>query len=257
VGYCLLVGIFYARLRERARYEKMAVTLFCILILFYSMRTFLRNFDWRSGATLWEAEMRQNPRNADRFGALGAEYAMARSDHLVKGNVYREKGDFQKSAFYLELARDYEDRALRMLEQGIKEQPRDVMNLYNYGILCVEMREPDLERAEKFLLQGASYAAESPQTLSFLYYCIAVIDMKFNPPRADHALEFLGHAEHLRPNDSMVLVEKAATLGKMGRYRESLAVVLHTLSRHPSSTAAVRMLKFLREGLSGGKMNER
>jgi len=257
VGYCLLVGILYARLREKERYEKLAITLLCLLISFYSVRTFLRNLDWRSGVTLWEAEMRQNPLNADRFSALGAEYAMGRSDHLVKGNIYREKGDFQKSAYHLELARDYEDRALKMLEQGIKEQPRDVMNLYNYGTLCVEMREPDLERAETFLLRGASYAAEAPQTLSFLYYCIAIINMKYKPPRADRALEFLGHAERIKPNDPMVLVEKAATLGKIGRYRDSLSVVRHALSRHPSNATAVMILKLLRERLSEGKTGEK
>lgn len=253
VGYCLLIGILYVRLRDKAHHRKMAIVLLCLLISFYFVRTFLRNLDWRSGVTLWEAEMRQNPRNADRFGALGAEYALERSDHLVRGNVYREKGDFQKSAYHLELARDYEDRALKMLEQGIKEEPRDVTTLYNYGTLCVEMREPNLERAEKFLLLGASYASDSPKALSFLYYCIAIINMKYKPPRSELALEFLGHAEHLTPNEPLVLVEKAATLGKLERYRESLDVVRHALSRYPSNADAVMLLKLLREKLSEGK----
>jgi predicted Zn-dependent protease len=131
------------------------------------------------------------------------------------------------------------------------------MNLYNYGMLCMEIREPDLERAETFLLRGASYAAESPQTLSFLYYCIAIINMKYKPPRAARALEFLGRAERLRPDDPMVLVEKAATLGELGRYRDSLAVVRHALSRNPANASAVMILKLLRERLSEGKTGEK
>lgn len=57
VGYCLLLGVGYGRL---SRYTLPRIALI-VLILSYSARTYLRNFDWQDEESLYRSGVHINP----------------------------------------------------------------------------------------------------------------------------------------------------------------------------------------------------
>ncbi|XP_014271952.1 protein O-mannosyl-transferase TMTC2 [Halyomorpha halys] len=66
VGYCLLLGVGYGRL---SRYTLPRIALI-VLILSYSARTYLRNFDWQDEESLYRSGVHINPPKA--YGNLGS-----------------------------------------------------------------------------------------------------------------------------------------------------------------------------------------
>ncbi len=248
-GYCLLVGILYARLRSKKRYARAALIGIIIILSFYSVRTIMRNHAWHSGISLWLAEFKQNPRNPNIYSSLGAVYGNARKDHLVKGNAYRAKGDFIKSAHHLELAREYEDKALKNLEMAVKKAPHDFASYTIYAMLCGEKRNPDLDKAEEALLRAATCMPENFKTLYVIYYYLGSLYLKREPPRPDKALKFLLKAEHLKHSSKNIQNAIARALGAMQRYDESLKKARAILARDPASKEAVKTIKLIRRDL--------
>jgi tetratricopeptide (TPR) repeat protein len=245
-GYCLFAGILFIRLRKSHKYGRMILVLTAALLLFYSARTFLRNRDWRSGIHLWKAEAKQNPRNPTLYSGLGAEYMVERKEQLIQGNVFRKKGDFKKSARHLELARDYEKMALAYFETALRENPKDFMACYNYGCLSAEMMEPDIDRAEEILLQGASCMPDNLRSLHVFYYYLGLLNFKRNPPDLERAMMFLEKSHQLKKSNDTVLNFVAAILGKTGRSKEALAVVRKVLARNPVNREMIKILKIIR-----------
>jgi len=250
IGFCLFLGIQFHRLLERKKYKRLILGVLIILFMFYSVRTILRNRDWRSGIDLWKAEFRQNPRNPNLYSGIGGEYAVARKDHLINGNAFREKGDFKNSAYHLELARKYEKLALKNFELAIKKDPKDFFAYYNYGGMLVEMLEPDIDRSEEVLLSGAGCTPENLHSLHVFYYYVGVINMRREPPRPNRALEFFRKAHQLKKSQNTILLGSASALVKMGRYQEALEIIRKVLRRDPGNYKAVRALKFLRKKIS-------
>lgn len=246
-GYCLLAGMLFTLFRERGKGNKILTILLMFFLVFYSVRTIIRNRDWRSGIRLWLAEQRQNPKNPIRYSGLGAEYAVERKENLIRGNVFREKGDFKKSAYHLELAREYENAAIEYYEKAIKENPRDFRVYYNYSGLSAEMMKPDIDRAEEILLKGASCMPENLRSLHVFYYYLGLINFKREPPELERALMFFQKAHQLKKSDNTILYFMAATFGRMGRLEESLAIVKKVLARDPGNRQAVGVLKNLRK----------
>lgn len=250
---CLAGGILYARAHQRERWRKWAFAAFCFLMIIYSTRTYLRNLDWRSGITLWEAEIRMNPRHRGRYSALGGEYSLARRENLVNGNVWRAKGDFKKAAHYLELARDYEARAIKTLELAMKEDPETLQNYYNYSGLCAEMMEPDLDRAEQYLTQGLKYSGMAGNIRFVLYYYIGLINLKRVPPRLEVALDFFEKsANRLHGRERIIAMNGiASAYALMGRYEECYQILREILALDPANITACRRLRLLRQKLEG------
>ena len=255
LAYCLVVGILFTALYEKKRHRKGIVAILCAALVLYSLRTVLRNRDWRNGISLWKAEFKLNPRNPNLYSGIGGEYATARVENLIRGNVFRTKGDFKKSAYHLELAREYENKAIENFELAIKKNPKDFLTYYNYGGLSVEMRQPDINRAEEILLLGAACFPENIKSLYVFYYYLGVINLRFKPPRQEKALEFFRKAHQLKKSDNSVLTSMASTLGALKRYPESLDLIRRVLARNPGNRGAVRNLKSLRAELAKEKIH--
>ena len=252
-AFCLMIGIFFTALYQKSRQPRYILALLCLMLLVYSLRTYFRNGDWRSGITLWKAEFKQNPQNPNLYSGLGSEYAIARMVNLIRGNAFRVKGDFKNAAYHLDLAREYENKAIENYELAIDKNPKDYLTYYNYGGLSVEMREPDINRAEEILLIGAGCMPENLKSLYVFYYYLGLINLKFKPPREEKALEYFRKAHQLKKSENIVLTTMAGTLGGMGRYDESLALIRTVLARDPGNRDAVRSLKALRAELAKRK----
>ncbi|KAK9508070.1 hypothetical protein O3M35_007812 [Rhynocoris fuscipes] len=68
VGYCLLLGIGYARL-ARSRYLLSRAAL-ALLVLTYSARTYIRNFDWKDEEALYKSGININPPKGIKYFIL-------------------------------------------------------------------------------------------------------------------------------------------------------------------------------------------
>jgi len=247
VGFVMIVGLAIQKLRRGKERTSWVLVLLCLLVAGYSIRTVIRNRDWRSGIALWTAEMKQNPKNLSVYSSLGSEYSLARKDHLIKGNAYREKGQYVKSAQHLKLAREYEDTALEYFEEAVVKNPGHHLTYFNYGGLCMEMRNPDYDRSEDIFLRGAGSTAANAQSLHVFYYYIGLLNLKRVPPRPERALFFLQKAHGLKRSQDSILTTMAAALGSVGRYGDSREAVREVLERDPANKKAIKIIRLLRQ----------
>ncbi|MBN1901956.1 hypothetical protein JW926_11595 [Candidatus Sumerlaeota bacterium] len=245
-GYCLFAGMLFIQLEKSPRCGKTVFILLIILLFFYSTRTFFRNRDWRTGIHLWKAEAKWNPRNPNLQTGLGTEYMAERKEQLILGNAYRKKVDFQKAAHHLELAREYEQKALEYFESALKKNPRDFMACYNYGCLAMEMKEPDLDRAEEILLQGASCMPDNVWSLHIFYYFLGQTHYKRNPPDLERAQMFLEKAHQLKKSNDTIQNLLAVVLGRRGHSGEALRLARQVLARKPENREAISIIRIIR-----------
>ena len=246
MAWCLLVGILYVKTRETREYAKHAAIILILLVLCYSGRTLLRNEDWKTDIGLWKAELKMNLKNPNVYYGLGTAYATERTYHLNKGNAFRKMRDFKKTAYHLDLAREYENLAIKTFEKGIEEHSRHYQTYQNYGGLCVVMREPDIGRAEEILLKGAALLPENIASLHVFYHYIGIINRKKSPPQPERSLEFFQKANRLKRSDNLILADMADLLVNMGRFDEALALARQGLSRNPADRNMARILKQIR-----------
>jgi protein O-mannosyl-transferase len=256
IAYCLFLGILFARFWNSKKNRVLIIAAISCLLLFYSVRTIIRNSSWKSGLDLLIAEGKNNPENPNLLSGLGGEYSKAREKNLIKGNAWRHLGDFKKSAEHLELARKYEDLAIESFEKAIKKDPKDFLSYYNYGAMCVEMRNPDINRAEDILLKGAACMPENIRSLHVFYYYLGVINMKKTPPDIERALFFFKKAHRLKRSELMVILKMASIYGVMGEYGKAHELLKDVLSRNPARREAVKMLKILRKSLLNQEKNK-
>ncbi|HPB29835.1 MAG TPA: hypothetical protein PLB62_00090 [Candidatus Sumerlaeota bacterium] len=245
-GVCLAGGVLLARFGKQPGRSRLALAILVAIVAGYSVRTILRNRDWKSGVTIWESELRHNSRNPNLYTGLGAEYGVERGEHLGRGNIYRARGDYKNAAAHLELAMEYEKKALDVLALAIEKNPRDYWTYYNYGGLATEMREPDTVLAEEILLKGAACMPENLRSLHVFYYYLGMIHLKRKPPNMDMALEFFRKAHRLKRSDRRIKNTLAAALGEVGRYDEAIALTRSILKEQPHNREAVKNLRLLR-----------
>ena len=78
MGQCFLVGLGAFRSAKvfKNRFLKMVLTLvFLVLASLHGLKTFQRNYDWRSNFHVYSSGMKANPTNGVFFTNLGIEYA--------------------------------------------------------------------------------------------------------------------------------------------------------------------------------------
>lgn len=252
-GFAALLGVGFSRVMSKRELKTAAVIVLCLLIAGYSIRTILRNRDWRTGLKLWNAEMTQNPKNPNLYTALGSEYAYQKQVELIKGNIYRERGEFQKAAEHLEKAMEYEKKALEYLEKAIKFDPRDYWSYYHYGGLAVTMRNPDMKRAEEYMRRGASLMPENFRSLHAFYYRLGVLMMQYDPPRVNEAVEFLRKAHRLKRSDKKIANAFALAYIEVGEYDKAADITKKVLEIHAGNSKAVENLRILRMIKTGEK----
>jgi protein O-mannosyl-transferase len=100
VGFCLLAGVGFDRLRARLG-PRVAWAALGVVLLAFSVRTVIRNRDWRDDATFWKATLATAPRCARasfNLGIIHAQRARAAKDPAEKNS------HFNSAAFYMRRA---------------------------------------------------------------------------------------------------------------------------------------------------------
>jgi tetratricopeptide (TPR) repeat protein len=137
VGFCLLAGLGFDRLRARLG-PRVAWAALAVVLVAYSARTVIRNRDWRDGETFWRATLATAPRCARanfNLGIIYAQRARAAKDPAEKNSLFNTAAPYMRRA--VEIRPDYATarvslgRVLRELgdKQGAREQWEEALRI--------------------------------------------------------------------------------------------------------------------------------
>ncbi|XP_022250818.1 transmembrane and TPR repeat-containing protein CG4050-like [Limulus polyphemus] len=96
MGLCLLVAYGWHIVLERVRWKPLLWLMLTVLILSHSLKTFVRNFDWKSEYTIFMAGLKVNQQNAKLYNNVG--------------HALESEGNFKEALeYFLKAARAQED----------------------------------------------------------------------------------------------------------------------------------------------------
>lgn len=244
VGFCLLAGIGFDRLRLRFGRPAAFVALGIVLAA-YSVRTVVRNRDWRDEETFWKATLRTAPRCARasfNLGIIFAQRARGEKDPAAKAGQLSTAAFFMRRAIEVQpdyaVARVNLGRVLKELgdKEAAREQFEEALRLVEKmewpsvdpGLVWLFLEQYDraLARYEEMLATGLRDKA----ALNGIRICRTYFGSKamVEGRRDDAVVHFrkaLEAAERLlllKPNDAALLRDAAGLARECGdRRREA------------------------------------
>ncbi len=74
----LIALLLYTFKQHKIRFMPLSTVLLLIILILFSFKTFVRNFDWKTDISLWESTVRQSPENAMIWYQLGSAYQQSK-----------------------------------------------------------------------------------------------------------------------------------------------------------------------------------
>ncbi len=183
VGILAIVGLGLEKLSHKIKPKEITYILFALIIISLSVRTIIRNIDWKSEDNLWVATGKTSPSSPNTHNNLGDVYgrqgdkegALREFSRAVElkpnygdayhnlANTYRELGQMDKALENYENALKYNpglwqshqniaaiyfankqyDKAVENIQKAIQINPKNI-NLYNnLGIVYLNMDQKD------------------------------------------------------------------------------------------------------------------
>lgn len=127
LSFVVLVAYLLIWLEEKVKLKYLGVGLLSILLILYGLRTWIRNNDWQSRASLWFATAKVNPRSPKVHNNLG--------------DIYGGRGDIDKSIEEFQKA--------RQLQPGYADATHNLANAY--------LKKDELEKAKKYFEEATEY----------------------------------------------------------------------------------------------------
>jgi len=206
-GFCLLAGLAYEWMEQRRRL--VAVGALTAIVAAGSIRTFLRNRDWKDNFTLFTAAVAAYPQSVKAQTFLGWEY-------LRRNDVARAEEHL------LAAERIYPDYPLLQQDLG-----------------SLEFRKGDLPAAERHfeiaLRASAGYSVEPEMLISY-----AALELQAG--RYDKALALLNSAIRSWPGISRAYSNRAVVFYRMNRNDLARADVEMALRLNPGNLQASTLL---------------
>ena len=206
VGFCLLVALGVERLLTSVRTRPVAYAAFGILVILLSLRTVVRNGDWRDDLTLWEKTVQTAPHSSRAHQNLGTEYA--------------RRGEF--------------DRAIAQFRQALRIWPQNPRAHYHLGNAYFALGRLDKART------AYQAALRHEPDLAQAYFHLGRVWGKQG--HIDQALETLQQAVRLRPHYARAHHELGTAYYKKGLVEKAREQYLRTLEIDPKYTQAYRNL---------------
>ena len=156
LGFAMVVGFVFTRaMSARTRRQGIAVVLFAMLVTAYSLRTVVRNNDWKNEPTLFATTASASPGSARAHLNLGNTYL--RSGDWTNARLEYEKAlaiDAQYAKVWSGLAGAYKetgefDKAVEAIGRAIAIEPVNADYYNSLGSLFAR-REQFVEAAEQF-----------------------------------------------------------------------------------------------------------
>lgn len=180
IGIFVLVGLGLEKLREKENLRQLATIIFCLIIVSLSIRTIIRNNDWKNQDILWLATAKTSPSSPQNHNNLGDLYGRA-------GDLERAVSEFKKAielkpgyadAFH-NLANTYQqmgkiDLAIENYQKAIEFNPLLWQSHQNLAGIYFEQEKFELAREymEKAILASPNDAN--------LYYNLGIVYLKLD-----------------------------------------------------------------------------
>jgi len=161
ISLCIFLAFLYEKYAEKSRKAKIiTLSLFIILISLYSIRTIIRNEDWKTPERFCQA-------------TIAVSYNSPLANNEI-GKVYHEKGEFYK-------AMDFYRKAIRL-------QPDYAKAYYNLGNAYNDIgKKQEAMALYKRAIEINPNLAEAYNNLAVLYYIFNQFDLAIN--HCDKAVE--------------------------------------------------------------------
>jgi len=150
IGFYIIAAAGLSKLmRSNARARKLAIIIAAALVLAYSVRTMMRNEDWKNPIAITSSILKIDPLNPWALTALGAaysdqgQYEMAIKP-LVKATMLTKDYFAAKNVLgfcYLELGRF--DEAISVLTDALKINPFNLEALSSMGVAHAQLKKHD------------------------------------------------------------------------------------------------------------------
>ncbi|HVH05156.1 MAG TPA: tetratricopeptide repeat protein [Myxococcota bacterium] len=205
-----------------------AGTAFAAGCLALGLATYRQAEAWHDSIALFEDAVADTEGNFVAHRALAAQYFAAGDylralDHAREGaKSARDPGDvlpLYGMALYVTGAKR---EGITKLEEAIRVAPRATTGYTNLG--WVYLQEGDAARAREVLAAGAAVDAEGVRIRTLL------AESELRLGRLDDAAASLARATELAPQNFDAWIERARTLGRLGRFAEAAAVLGEALA---------------------------
>ena len=118
ISLCIFAAFFYEKYANKSyRLRRIILSLFILITSLYSIRTIIRNEDWKTPERLWQATLAVSNNSPSAYNELG--------------RVYLRKGDIEK--------------ALAYFKKAVEFNPNDAMVYYNLGVVYGRIGDVDRE----------------------------------------------------------------------------------------------------------------
>lgn len=153
IGFCILVSILLVKLAEgkhsiiKLNSRRLAVIIAAVLVLLYSVRTMMRNEDWKSQIAITNSILKIDPLNQWALTTLGVAYSdlgqyETAIKPLVKAIMLSKDYFAPKNVLgfcYLELGRH--DEAIKILTDALKIKPYNLEALSSLGVAYAQTKK--------------------------------------------------------------------------------------------------------------------
>jgi len=150
-GYCmmlvLVMEMVYSRVRGSMRF--IAISFLGLLLIFYSVRTVIRNSDWRTPIMLYERTLKQCPNSARFLNNLGLEYGDS-GKHKKAIELFKKamQNDPDYAYAYYNIGRVYDamknyNKSIESYTKAIDIDPEYKKAHYNLGIVYGKAGKPE------------------------------------------------------------------------------------------------------------------
>ena len=206
VGILIFAAFLIQKIGKKIKNQKFSWIILGILIFALSLRTLIRNLDWRNQDTLWLATAKTSPSSPQNHNNLG--------------DLYVRRGEYQK--------------AVEEFKKAIELKPNYADAYHNLANIYHQLGKNDLaEENYKKALEFNPFLWQSHQNLAAIF---------FNQGKTREALEELKKAIEIFPQNPELYVNLGIIYQKLNQKEEALKAWQKSLSLDPQNQNAKWLL---------------
>ena len=152
--FCAIVSFLLLKVENRLRVNSLVIVACSSLLSLYSIRTFIRNFDWHDSLSLWLATQKVSPKSSRIYNNLGDAYDnVGNTEMSIKSfqkaiELYPEYSDAIHNLGYEYLKLGELDSAEKYLKKSLEINPNLFPAAYKLGV--IEYKKGNNLEAKKY-----------------------------------------------------------------------------------------------------------
>ncbi len=206
LGIFIFMVFLISKTEKLFKNQKAPLIIFIILILGFSIRTIIRNFDWKNQDTLWLATAKTSPSSPQNHNNLG--------------DLYARRGEFEKAIEEFQTA--------IALKPNYADAYHNLANIY-WQVGKIDLAEENYQKALNF----NPYLWQSAQNLAALY---------FNQKKFALAIENMEKAIAINPQNPNLYLNLGIIYLQIGEKQKAEELFKKTLILNPQSQEAKQLL---------------